>query len=148
MNSKAFWALSGTAKGMLLQFLMKRNMDKKHNILNKRNITMTYKELENLHGCDLFGKADGLSRGSIARALKDLMAKGFIEIVRQGGAYQKDKTIYDLTDDWKWWTRGTVIRKKSPGKKAGYHALQKKQPPQPEPCTPPQPEPKKKFRVS
>jgi len=86
---------------------------------------LTYKELENLHGSNLEGKPTGVSRGSIARGLKDLMAKGFIEVVRQGGGYQQDKTIYGLTDDWEWWIPGSIIREKTPGKKSGYHALKK-----------------------
>lgn len=154
LNSRAFWALSGTAKGILFQFLLKRNMDKQHKCLNQRKITMTYLELENLFSSNekqhLTGRSiyvqsglpTGLSRGSIARGFKDLMAKGFIEIVSQGGAYQKDKTIYGITDDWKSWIPGVVMKVKAPGKKSGYYALQKKQPPRSEPYTPPQPEPK------
>ena len=120
-------------------------MDKQHNCVNKRNITLTYKELENLHGEDSTGKPSGVSRGSIARGIKDLMAKGFIEIVRQGGGYQQDKTVYGLSDDWEWWIPGSIVRQKSPGKKSGYHALKKSQPPQPDPYTPPQPEPKNRV---
>lgn len=123
--SKAFWALSGTAKGLLLMFLLKRDMNKQHECLNYRKITLTYKELENLHGEDPGGKPSGISRGSIARGIKELLAKGFIEIVRQGGAYQQDKTIYGLTHEWELWVPGMVVREKTPGKKSGYHALQK-----------------------
>lgn len=142
-TSKAFWALSGTAKGLLILFLSKRDMNKQHEVLNRRNITLTYKELENLFGIDAFGRSKGLSRGSITRGIKDLLAKGFIEIVEQGGAFQKHKTIYGLTDEWKWWSSGTVMREKERGRSSGYFALQQKcQPPQPEPNTPPQPEPK------
>lgn len=125
-RSRAYWALSGTAKGVLLEFLLKRDFDCKHNLLNKRNITMTYKELENLFGEGVDGKPRGVSRGSVTRAIKDLLAKGFIEIVRPGGAFKQDKTIYGLTDDWKWWVPDKVIREKMPGKKSGYFALQKK----------------------
>lgn len=125
LRARAFWALSGTAKGLLFLFLLKRDMTKQHVCLNCRNITLTYKELENLHGEGLNGKPSGISRGSIARGIKELMAKGFIEIVRQGGAYQQDKTIYGLTNEWKLWVPGMVVREKAPGKKSGYHALQK-----------------------
>jgi hypothetical protein len=59
--SRAFWSLSGTAKGMLLLFLMKRRMDKKHNILNARSIIMTYKELEHIFDPDESEKIVGLS---------------------------------------------------------------------------------------
>lgn len=126
LNSRAFWALSPTAKGMLFQFLLKRDFDKKHNCLNQKNITLTYKELEAIFGKKPDGTPCGLARGSIARGFKDLLEKGFIEIVRQGGAYQQDKTIYGLTHGWKYWHAGAVIREKQPGKKAGYEALKKK----------------------
>ena len=126
LNSKAFWALSSTAKGMLFQFLLKRDMDKNHTLLNGNNITLTYKELEAIHGENLDGSPCGLARGSITRGFKDLLEKGFIKIVRQGGAYHKDKTIYGLTHEWEYWQPGAVIREKQPGKKAGYEALKKK----------------------
>ena len=131
-TSQAYCALSGSAKGMLVMFLLKRDMNKRHEVLNRQNITLTYKELENIFGPDAFGRPQGLSRGSITRGIKDLLAKGFIEIVEQGGAYQKHKTIYGLTDDWKWWNSGTVIRKKEKGRSSGHFALQQKsKPPQP-----------------
>lgn len=118
LKSRAFWALTATAKGMLHMFLLKRDMDHNHNCINRQNITLTYLELENLFDEKIEGEPNGLSRASISRGTKDLLAKGFIEIVKQGGAYQKDKTIYGLTDDWKRWRPGEVIRKKQKGKKA------------------------------
>jgi len=125
LRSKAFWALSSTAKGLLFQFLLKRDMDKQHNCVNRKCLTLTYKELENIFGKSSDGTCSGLARASIARGLKDLMAKGFIEIIRQGGAYQKDKSIYGLTDDWQWWHHGLVIREKQPGKKAARETHEK-----------------------
>ena len=116
--SKAYWALSGTAKGLLTLFLLKRDMDNQHNVINKNNITMTYKELENLHGQNVFGKPEGLSRASVKRGLDGLMAKGFIRVIHQGGAFQQDKTIFGLTDDWRHWFPGLVVEKRPPGKKA------------------------------
>lgn len=53
--SKAFWGLNSTAKGLLLLFLMKRDMNRNHECMNSRKITMTYKELENLFGESLDG---------------------------------------------------------------------------------------------
>lgn len=111
--SKAFWALNGTAKGLLPLFLMKREMTKSHECKNEKNITLTYLELENLHG------DSGLSRSSISRGIADLMAKGFIEIVHPGGAYQKDKTVYGLCHEWEFWEPGRVVREKTKGKKVG-----------------------------
>lgn len=118
-RSRAYWALSGTAKGILLQFLMKRNMNNQHHCTNINELTMTYKELENIFGKKPDGKPDGVSRGAITKGLNDLLAKGFISIIKQGGAFQKDKTIYGLTDDWKQWRKGDVLRTKPRGRNAG-----------------------------
>ena len=123
--SEAYWALNSTAKGMLLLFFLKRDFDGNHNCLNCRSLTLTYKELEALHGTNPDGTAKGIARTSISRAIADLMEKGFIDIVRQGGAYQQDKTIYALVEDWRLWVPGRVVKKKTPGKQAGYFALKK-----------------------
>ena len=114
--SKAYVKLSSSGKTILAVFLLKRDMNNKHEILNKRKLSVTYKELEAL----------GMPRGSITAGITDLLSKGFLEIVRCGGAYQQDKTIYGLTDDWPIWQIGDKpVRTKTPGKKAGYHALEK-----------------------
>lgn len=59
-------------------------------------LTLTYKELE----------ARGISQPRATRAIDELLEKGFIKIVRSGGAYDKDKTIYGLVDDFKGWRPG------------------------------------------
>ena len=120
-------------------FLLKRDMDKQHNCLNKNSITMTYLELENLFVSNgrnkiggvpidrnMTGNKDGLSRASIARAIKDLMAKGFIQLVYQGGTYKQDKSVYGLTDDWSLWTPGAVMFKKPPGKRSNDSLMRKR----------------------
>ena len=78
---------------------------------------MTYAELENIfnHGKQNdFGnkKIAGISRPRIIRAIDELLAKGFIEIVHQGGAFQQDKSIYALIDDWRIWHKGAVFGKR------------------------------------
>ena len=98
-TSPAYLSLSGVAPQMLTLFLAERDFNDKYECLNCNHITMTYIKLEEL----------GISRPRIARGRDDLMAKGFIKIVRQGGAYQQDKTIYALTEDWRWWQTGQVI---------------------------------------
>ena len=121
--SRAFFALNSNAKLILLLFLHKRNMNRKHECINKSELTMTYLELEYLHGKTGDGKPIGLSRSSIARAFDDLMAKGFIGVVKRGGTYKKDKTIYFLSDEWKGWWDGQVKKKRVKGTGAGSAAL-------------------------
>ena len=120
ISSKAFTSLSGNAKQILLMFMLKRDMNKQHICTNCNNLTMTYLELENMHG-----EGDGLSRGGVTHAIEKLLERGFIEIVRQGGGYQQDKTVYGLTEEWRWWTPGSVIRTRPKGRSEGYFALKK-----------------------
>lgn len=116
-RSPAYVALTSSGKNILMQVLLKRVFKNDKTLKNKDNITVTYKELESL----------GMSRGSITNGLTDVMAKGFLQIIRQGGAYQQDKTVYGLIDNWKFWKKGDPpVVKKQKGKNAGGFALQNK----------------------
>ena len=119
--SKAFTSLSGGSKQVLLMFLLKRDMTKQHVCSNCDSLTMTYLELENMHG-----EGDGMARGTITYSIEQLLARGFIQVVRQGGGYQQDKSVYGLTEDWRFWVPGSVIRTKNKGRSAGYSALKKR----------------------
>lgn len=114
--SPAYIKPSATGKSVLGVMLLKRDISHTHEVLNRRNISVTYKELEAL----------GMSRGSITNAFNDLQAKGFIEIVHRGGAYQQDKTVYGLADEWRRWKVGDKpVRVRQSGISAGYYALQR-----------------------
>ena len=118
--SEAFWALTGAAPQLLILFLSKRKREyikghkgkKNYTWTNLNNITMTYKELENLwyhpHKTYLPGEAKGLTQPRITRAIDELLAKGFIEKLNPGGAYQQDKAVYGLIEKWKTWKKGNV----------------------------------------
>lgn len=112
--SRAYFELSGFGPQLLILFLAKRNINKSTmECINLDSITMTFVELENIHNQGRMGHLlpkDGISRPRIIRALDELLAKGFIKIVRRGGAYQKDKSVYALVDDWRDWRPGMVIR--------------------------------------
>ena len=101
-TSPAYFALKGIAPQLLTLFLGKRNFNDKYECLNCNKITMTYVEI----------KALGISKTRFTRGRDDLMAKGFLNLVHQGGAYQKDKSIYALTPDWEWWKPGLVINER------------------------------------
>lgn len=130
--SRAFLELSGFAVQLLILFLAKRDITHERKVLNKKSITMTYLELENIYHRregqregKPFGQADlarGISRPRIIRAIDQLLAHGFIEIVHRGGAYQQDKTVYALTDEWQFWRPGTIFRKREPDtRRRGYN---------------------------
>jgi len=59
-------------------------------------LTLTYAELE----------SKGILQTRATRGFDELLAKGFIEIVHQGGAFDKDKTVYALTMDYINWRVG------------------------------------------
>ncbi len=91
-------------------------MNRKHECVNKENISVTYKELEAL----------GMPRTSVTSGLDALLGRGFIKIIRPGGAYQKDKAVYGLADEWRFWQQGNPpVRVRVKGNKSGYKALEK-----------------------
>lgn len=121
-TSKAFLSLNATAVKILILFLGKRKLifpkDRKGGkgamvCENCDELTMTYKELEN--GPFYFTKP------RITRALDELLAKGFIEIVDPGGAYRKHKAVYALSDLWRQWTPETrPFNKRTRDAKRGF----------------------------
>jgi hypothetical protein len=107
--SQAFLSLGqrGTSKvvsSCSVQFLIlllgKRQFSKKDRkgsksweCVNCKSLTLTYKELE----------ARGICQQKGTRCKDELLAKGFIEIIHQGGAYDKDKTVFGLVEDYLHW---------------------------------------------
>ncbi len=99
LYSEAFSELSATSMRVLLRFLQKRKYRKEGKRTNKRviyennPIIFTYTEAE----------CFGISRISFARAIRELIEKGFIQIEHQGGTVGngKDWSTYRLIDDWK-----------------------------------------------
>ncbi len=65
--------------------------------------TLSYAELES--------PPFNFSQPKITRGKDELLAKGFIAIVNPGGAYEKDKTIVKLVDDWRNWKPGDPPRR-------------------------------------
>ena len=106
-TSKAFIALRGAAPQALILFLGKRHMKcikdgKRSNWIctNCDDLKFSYIEA---------GKKCGITKARFRRAIDDLLAKGFIKVVHKGGAYQKDLSVYALSDQWKYWVKGSVI---------------------------------------
>jgi hypothetical protein len=109
-ESKAFLALKGAASQVLIIFLGKRQMryvnlgkEKKWVCENEGTISFTYIEAK---------KKYGITKSRFSRAIGELLAKGFISIKHAGGCYQQDKSVYALSDEWKFWSPGNVINKR------------------------------------
>ena len=80
--------------------------------LLKKDFTMTYKELE--------APPFEFHPEQIRRCLKMLLVRGFIKIVHQGGAYKKDKTIYEYCDNWIIWKPGMDFSSKKKNVHRGF----------------------------
>lgn len=121
ITSPAFLSLTASAVKILLCFYHKRHLKypKKNNrrtseprCTNCKEITMTYIELEN--------EPFNFKSGTINRALKELKAKGFIRVVRQGGCFRQDKSVYEIIDKYLCWHPGLDFTEKKIDVKRGY----------------------------
>jgi hypothetical protein len=98
LKAEAFRSLSGTAKTVLFDFLMRRKIKgvKVHGrkvpmILNNGEIVYPYAEAEQ----------KGIPRSSFMRALDELVGKGFIDIAWSGSGGKKgDVSLYAVSDRW------------------------------------------------
>lgn len=72
---------------------------------------LTYKELA----------SRGITQPAATRAIDELLAKGFIEIIERGGAFDKHKTVYSLVVDWQTWKPSDPpVRKRLQDVKRGF----------------------------
>ena len=122
-ESKAFLALSGAAPQILIIIFGKRNfqgVDGKKTCTNCDNLSFTYIEAQ---------KKYGITQPRFTRAIDELLVKGFITVKHPGGAYQQDKTIYALSDQWKIWIPGKVFEQRVKDIcRRGYRKPKKEQP--------------------
>ncbi len=100
ITSEAFSHLSATAIRVYFRFIQKRpykkvkDGKKKPRIIHYNEpIVFTYAE----------AACFGIPRSSFARALRELVKLGFIEVIHQGGTVGngKDWSSYRLIDDWR-----------------------------------------------
>jgi hypothetical protein len=108
-ENKAYLALKGFAPQLLTLFLAKRRFEtvgnpgkQKRICVNSGSICFTYIEAR---------KKYGVSIPRFYRAIDELLAKGFLTIIHQGGAYKQDKSIYGLSDNWMFWEPGITFEK-------------------------------------
>ena len=115
LASPAFRSLSRTAMLVYLDFLGKRKIrkigkPKMPKILNNGEITYYYSE----------ATKKGISRVRFRNALDELIEKGFIDLVHQGTGYhtgtgyQRDKSLYGLSERWRDYGTPSFIKKTRP----------------------------------
>jgi len=101
MESEAFHLLSGKAMWVLLRFLQKQTWEKrrvpgssrKENFYIKDGLAFTYTEAIYF----------GISRSRFHTIIKELVARGFIDVEYQGGGLGRDYSRYRLSDRWRQW---------------------------------------------
>jgi hypothetical protein len=88
-----------------------RNGQKVKQRIDENQFYLTYKELAHR----------GIPQTAATRGIDELLAKGFLEIVEQGGAYDRHKTKFGLVGDWiDWKPRDPPIRTRPKDVKRGY----------------------------
>jgi hypothetical protein len=75
----------------------RKGTERKRGFINLDRLEIPYGVLEKVYK---------INRSSIPAAIDDLLAKGFIKIVHQGGAYNHDKSIYAWSDNYLIWEPG------------------------------------------
>lgn len=77
---------------------------------------LTYAELE----------TRGIPQKIATRGIDELLAKGFIDIVDPGGAFEKHKAVYSLSNDFLLWQPGKILKKRVRDVLRGYQKRQNK----------------------
>jgi hypothetical protein len=112
-ESPAFIALSGVAPQMLIYILGKREMPKTNKgriCVNANELKLSYIELGKL----------GITQPRATRGFNDLLAKGFIKLIHQGGGFQKDQSVYGLSNQYLLWKKGNVFSARPNVLKKGF----------------------------
>ena len=105
-QSRAWLSLTGVAPQVYLLFA---NRVQKVEVGHRGNKQWRVTNSGELEFSYLEAKAKwGISNPRFARALSQLVERGFIDIVHpggglNGGAYQKDKSLYGLSERWRLW---------------------------------------------
>lgn len=97
-TSDAFISLRGVAPQLLLLFLTRRVMQRigprgkqKWICVNASDLRFTYAEAK---------RRFGISNGRFTRAIDNLIGYGFLDLLRPGGCWMKEHSIYAFSDRW------------------------------------------------
>ena len=103
ITNPAFLALTGKAPQVLMLFLTKRVVSKlkragprgeRYEVVNNGQIEFTYLEAERKYG---------LTMKRFRHAIDELVGKGFLDIAKQGGGLEGDKSLYALSSRWRFY---------------------------------------------
>jgi hypothetical protein len=116
--SPAFRNLKPAAKDILMQIYFevdlssKRKRSRKYSpaVTNRHDIKLPYREIK---------ARLGYSDRTIWNAFKQILANGFLEVIKHGGGAKGDVQIYGIAEDWRKWEPGRAIRKIQKNGKVG-----------------------------
>ena len=107
LQSDAFRCLTRSAVDVLLFTLSRRQYPSNGrdywHPLNENGIRIGYETIREFFGT---GKRKSPNKATINKAIKELMAAGFIDLVHQGGKGKGDTSTYRLADEWMEWREG------------------------------------------
>ena len=109
LESPVFWSLPKSAVRAYMVFRGKCAFRKVQSsgretawvIANNGEIRFSYKEAE----------AIGIPATSFCRSLDELVNKGFIDIIHQGGALEGDCSLYAISDRWHSWGTDEFVQR-------------------------------------
>ena len=122
--SKAFRELQPSAKDILItlyfeiNFSSRKKRSKKYpiQITNRHDIRLPYQEIR---------KRLGYQEKTIWSAFRQFMAHGFLKVIEHGGGRKGDYNIYGITEDWRKWKPGQVVREMRRNGKIGWQRIKK-----------------------
>lgn len=117
--SDAFRHLKPAARDILIQvyyeveFASKKKRNQKYApvVTNRDEIVLTYKEIN---------ARLGYSEKTIWQSFKQIIAHGFLKIIKYGGGSKGDYQVYGIVEDWRKWKPGEVVRDIRPNGKTGW----------------------------
>ncbi|WP_300462729.1 hypothetical protein [Desulfobacula sp.] len=81
-------------------------------ITNRHDIKLPYAQIR---------EQLGYTDKTVWTAFKDIFAHGFLEVVTHGGGAKGDINIYGISEDWRKWEQGQIIREMTPrNRRAGW----------------------------
>jgi hypothetical protein len=101
-----------------IEYSQQRGKKRESVIINRDNIILSYGEIT-----DRLGYRDK----AIWTAFKEFHERGFIETVKRGGGAKNDYSVYSISEKWRRWKPGEVIKEKAINGKTGWQREKNKQ---------------------
>lgn len=117
-QSDAFLSLSKNAMKFLIALLDARKRGVHKIGKRKETVFVNIDRIEMPYS--LLKERFSMNDEGIARGKDELLAKGFIDITREGGTGQHDTALYALIDDYQRWRPGMIFRRRKRDVRRGY----------------------------